>query len=856
MCFIILTSTNNNYSHLICKNPNTKIILKKIKNGISSGYYQNGSYVVRFIDDIDGSSYKEDKSKKFSCLQYSSPLIMCSIITEYFNTALNKTNDNDIIAKQSIEMTQIYLNKRAVNFLHSMDQFIDNLTVDIKHINSGIHKITISGEMTLQTFLKYCYFIGIICGIMTTGHMMEQSCGDKIMDIVIDLNMPFYIRYLIKNMFNYTEFPSVRKMLAMSATNKIVLYGGTTQQQRYDFISAQINTDTHIIDFGCGEGYYVKKIIPKLNKNNKYFALDIDNIHEKHITEIKNKTQFDGLYFFSDYEVLLEKIKLIDNGIFTIIMTEVLEHIEQEKLIKILKSLIANINFVKIVLTTPNVKFNVNFGNKGYRHKDHVHEYTKEELVQLFDGICENNIKYRYYSIGDSVNGECITHALVINNCDAFNNIKLDTNNTNNQQKPKVKQLSKQQKKISLRMQYCVGDKINYISGTMTPVPSNKYTKNDNLEDLYEGLKLLAKTEENTTYCIQPKYMGCRCNIYLFKDVNLCYGVSRNGHKINKNLDLTSIYNKLHTRLADYMETNNIKLMIIDGELLPWTFLSGNLIETDFLSYGVCMKEEAELIKKYNFDEMFHSINSQINGTEYLQDRETMSNKLLGSKYNEHTMKMFEIYIEHKDIIYSPEKIMGFYDTYMEQLNLYTKNIDLDYKPFSILKMVHNDGNETIPLIDHSLSQSQMFKMLNDDEQLIFNMNKNTIDEKYIIIKNYFDSQVNNNYEGIIIKSEYVAYSKDIKSQTEQICLPMIKCRNPKYLSIIYGPDYKEPIKYNKLIQNKKISRKLNLSICEFQIGMEMLGIKYDNIGNEDYNKILTKFIKLENEEKTIDVRL
>ena len=191
---------------------------------------------------------------------------------EYFSVTMNKNNQDDIVCKNSLEVTQIYLNERAIKFINSMDKFINELSIDLVHINYNIYTLNITGNMTLQNLLKYCYFIGTIASIMSTGHEIDNSCGGKILDIIMELDIPYYPRYLIKNCFKYTDFSSIRKILAISNTNKMALYGGTTQQQRYDFISSQINPDTHIIDFGCGEGYYVRKIIPKLYKN-KIFCL-------------------------------------------------------------------------------------------------------------------------------------------------------------------------------------------------------------------------------------------------------------------------------------------------------------------------------------------------------------------------------------------------------------------------------------------------------------------------------------------------------------------------------------------------------------------------------------------------------
>ncbi len=81
---------------------------------------------------------------------------------------------------------------------------------------------------------------------------------------------------------------------------------------------------------------------------------------------------------------------------------------------------------------------------------------------------------------------------------------------------------------------------------------------------------------------MQPKYMGSRCNIYLNRDVNRCYAVSRNGYKI-KQIELLALYEELLLRFEEFMIERHMEWMILDGELLPWRALGEGLIERQFL---------------------------------------------------------------------------------------------------------------------------------------------------------------------------------------------------------------------------------------------------------------------------------
>jgi len=102
--------------------------------------------------------------------------------------------------------------------------------------------------------------------------------------------------------------------------------------------------------------------------------------------------------------------------------------------------------------------------------------------------------------------------------------------------------------------------------------------------------------------------------------------------------------------------------------------------------------------------------------------------------------------------------------------------------------------------------------------------------------------------EGIVIKPDLL---------WSNLC-PFIKVRNPNYLTIIYGYDYQNEFKYQKLMKQKNIKKKMQMSINEFNLGIEMLKTKYDDIteDNVEYFKLLMKFLRFEEQEKDIDPRL
>jgi len=88
--------------------------------------------------------------------------------------------------------------------------------------------------------------------------------------------------------------------------------------------------------------------------------------------------------------------------------------------------------------------------------------------------------------------------------------------------------------------------------------------------------------------------------------------------------------------------------------------------------------------------------------------------------------------------------------------------------------------------------------------------------------------------------------------------VPYMKVRNPEYLSIIYGYDYRFPHKYRKLLKQKNITPKLRTSMQEYNLGLKMLSVPFHEISpaHESYREIAANLLFEVAKEKEIDPRL
>ncbi|MFB9274181.1 metallophosphoesterase [Cohnella cellulosilytica] len=407
--------------------------------------------------------------------------------------------------------------------------------------------------------------------------------------------------------------------------------------------------------------------------------------------------------------------------------------------------------------------------------------------------------------------------------------------------------LFREEKKVSLqelddeavrRLHYCSRNRINFISGTMSP--ADKDTVAGELESLRMGLDYFADRGV-TEVVLQPKYMGSRCNVYLHREIAQCYAVSRNGYKVQA-VDMTPVYEQLHQRFGTYMAEREIELLLLDGELLPWKALGDGLIERQFRPIGKALETELHFLRQHGFEEAFGKLAQDVEASGFEKDQHHLSKAALGDKYGAHLYQNYKYVREIREASVSLDQHDEAYRVYKRQLELYAGEAELAYKPFAILKEVLADGEERMP----EGRTSDMYRFLTDDEYLALDLQES---DAYERAERFFSRlTVENGMEGIVIKPE----------QEKRGVAPYLKVRNPGYLSIIYGYDYKFPHKYGKLMKQKNTASKLRTSLNEHRLGGQMLAVKLNDItpDNEPYKQIAANLLFEVAKEKEIDPRL
>ncbi|RIX60179.1 metallophosphoesterase [Paenibacillus nanensis] len=388
------------------------------------------------------------------------------------------------------------------------------------------------------------------------------------------------------------------------------------------------------------------------------------------------------------------------------------------------------------------------------------------------------------------------------------------------------------------RLRYSSNNRINYISGTMSP--ADKDMAAGELESLAKGLDYYRERGAHEVV-LQPKYMGSRCNVYLFRDMERSYAVSRNGYRITS-VNIVPVYEALLARLGGYMEKHGVAGMILDGELMPWKTLGEGLIERQFKPIEKALETELAFLKQNGFEEALTGLIQQYEASGFEKEQFALSKSALAERYGPSVYQNYKYVREVRDAYVPIAEHEAAYLTYKRQMELYAGDAELAYKPFAILKEMMTSGEERLP----EFRTSEMYRILSDDECLVLDLSDKS---SYAKAEQFFRQlTTEQGMEGVVIKPE----------AEKQGVVPYLKVRNAGYLSIIYGYDYKFPHKYNKLLKQKNMMPKLQTSLSEHRLGQSLLAIKLDDISpdNERYKEIAASLLFEVEKEKDIDPRL
>lgn len=161
-----------------------------------------------------------------------------------------------------------------------------------------------------------------------------------------------------------------------------------------------------VVDLGCGEG----RLLELLRRDNTFTEIvGIDASHRA-LERASSRLHLDRVP-----EHQRDRIRLLHSGLTyrdrrlegfdAATAVEVIEHLDQTRLDAFEQSVFAHARPATVIVTTPNIEYNVRFETLpagDLRHRDHRFEWTRAEFAAWADGVAQrHDYAVRYLPIGD-----------------------------------------------------------------------------------------------------------------------------------------------------------------------------------------------------------------------------------------------------------------------------------------------------------------------------------------------------------------------------------------------------------------------------------------------------------------------
>ena len=419
MVLISITSSNPKLSFVIKKNPANGMIMNKLRQGFSFGWYASERQYLIYFSDL-GMSYKEHKDSDFEYLnakRYSSPVCIMNLLSEYLREPLSKSSDDDVSAKNSCKLSFI---ETTNDIIKRFETTIPGIKCETTLLHSLTEKrqcysITISTKNSLNYLLM---IVNLLCLFSTLMIRENMEIGDnlieKYVNMMVQVDLPFYFRYKFSVLVLTSPnlFHKYQAVLEKSASATLKLDFGDTATQRKSGLAQLVSFRLPIVDIGCGEGNYgipfAKKLAPLV-----YTGIDCDPSQIKKINRRAKEKQVTNLKTYLSLDEYLGQA----SGKVDVICSEVVEHISVEEAELLIKQVLDKVDFNSFIITTPDFDFNKHYSSgKGLRISDHKWEMTAPEFQTWIGKIVNNRFKFEYLGIGHAINGVYSTQGVLIKN--------------------------------------------------------------------------------------------------------------------------------------------------------------------------------------------------------------------------------------------------------------------------------------------------------------------------------------------------------------------------------------------------------------------------------------------------------
>lgn len=417
-------------SYLLAKNPNNRYERNNNGHLIRMFYnkFTSKEVEVTFFVTPDPIALSRDHSERYDITSYINDRefvvssIFCSFLRSALGTALNGKPKEEYMPWVEHQFTFQFsfgpiasdlTDKQIENIFQPLGYDVEinygqaEYQVDLRK-KSTARWITLNGTTTLQAGLRQLYVLIPVLDNYKHYYIDEKEVekierfGKDWLNNHPDRDFILQRALRFKELYRSLEMEVEPKPVPNKTENRIRL-----NELRYEKIINYVNKLKHkasIIDFGSGEGKlavrlgFVKGVQEILavepSEGETLKAMDrFEKIKEK--DNFVQPTPVMSSLFYYD-----ERLKNKD----IIILCEVIEHIDEHRLPKVMKTILEDYQPKSIIITTPNKEYNQIYElGEGYRHPDHRFEWTRNEFQDwcveqnpgtydlIFDGIGEEH---------------------------------------------------------------------------------------------------------------------------------------------------------------------------------------------------------------------------------------------------------------------------------------------------------------------------------------------------------------------------------------------------------------------------------------------------------------------------------
>ncbi len=349
-----------------------------------------------------------------------------------------------------------------------------------------------------------------------------------------------------------------------------------------------------------------------------------------------------------------------------------------------------------------------------------------------------------------------------------------------------------------------------YLPPTMSPCETSKI--DGWLEHPLEAFEYYRKNGIKNVVC-EKKHMGSRAVIILCHDIKTAekrFGINdgtfgiiytRTGRRFFEN---TETEKELLERLDNVLTSNNFwddfntDWVCLDTELMPWSEKAQGLIKTQYAPVGNAghnaLGSAVELLEK-----ACRRNNNAYEVSEKTSGQNTDLNEVL-EKFR-----------------FKKNAIDKYINAYREYCWTVKSTDDFRIAPFHILAV----EGKVFDHEKHIWHMTNIKKYISGNDPVFIVTPYICVDtEDEISIENgvkWWEELTASGGEGMVVKPEYYTAKQGVK-----LLQPAVKCRGREYLRIIYASEYLEPSNLKRL-KKRSLSRKRNLALKEFSLGMESL---------------------------------